>query len=780
MEIITLLKANIRHRKGSFVSIILLMIIVAMSVTAIFSAQDNVIGAIDRELTSLDSGDILFFIKRTALTNELKAAVENSGLVGRTAEYSAVVAGKMSSGENIYESPLFIQKQREGYKLFNKALDGYEDVTPTLQKGEIYLPLGLETNMHCKIGDTVTAKTNFGEYTYTIKGFIAEPVNGSAMIGWTQLFIGSEDYDALEADCLAAETDTLSSDYRLLYVYKADGCELSDVRLCRQLNLETGILNYALGSMARSQSIYYTNLFAETILNIMLVFVVMLFIIVLIVMGHSITTGIEMEYVSLGVLKAQGFTNGKIKAVFTMQYLSAQLIGTIIGVAAAIPLTKLIGGIFLSLNSILANDGISFDKVAVVISAILILSFLFILISAAKIGKISPVKAIQGGHSEIYFDSRLNAPINKKALSATLGLRQFTTAKRQYIGMVAIVAILVFNMMTMMISGNTIASRSAMESMGLFISDCSLTLKTDFDDDTAEEIERAVSEISEIEETFYSTYRYASIDGEQIMTCVYKNPENYKAITKGRAPLYDNEIMITDIVADMYNIKIGDKLTLTNKDKTAEYLIVGSCQSLNDTGKVITMGIDAAQRLGEIDLANGGYTLVDKTKSDEVVKMLNEKYGDILEADVVGEEELTGLYKTAVDGMKLVIYVFSSLFALVVVNMVCKKAFLKEKTDIGIFKAIGFTAGRLRLQFAFRFLIIAAIGSLLGALLSMLFSGYVLNAMLRMIGITNYAINFTPLTFIFPIGLMSVCFFAFAYLAARRVKRVEIKELVSE
>ena len=37
MEMITLLKANIRHKKGSFVSVILLTMIVAMSVTIVLS-----------------------------------------------------------------------------------------------------------------------------------------------------------------------------------------------------------------------------------------------------------------------------------------------------------------------------------------------------------------------------------------------------------------------------------------------------------------------------------------------------------------------------------------------------------------------------------------------------------------------------------------------------------------------------------------------------------------------------------------------------------------------
>lgn len=41
MEILTLLKANIRHKKGSFVSVILLTLIIAMSVTVILSIKES-------------------------------------------------------------------------------------------------------------------------------------------------------------------------------------------------------------------------------------------------------------------------------------------------------------------------------------------------------------------------------------------------------------------------------------------------------------------------------------------------------------------------------------------------------------------------------------------------------------------------------------------------------------------------------------------------------------------------------------------------------------------
>ena len=41
MEIITLLKGNICGRKGSFISIMLLMVIISMALTTVLSVRDN-------------------------------------------------------------------------------------------------------------------------------------------------------------------------------------------------------------------------------------------------------------------------------------------------------------------------------------------------------------------------------------------------------------------------------------------------------------------------------------------------------------------------------------------------------------------------------------------------------------------------------------------------------------------------------------------------------------------------------------------------------------------
>ena len=95
-------------------------------------------------------------------------------------------------------------------------------------------------------------------------------------------------------------------------------------------------------------------------------------------------------------------------------------------------------------------------------------------------------------------------------------------------------------------------------------------------------------------------------------------------------------------------------------------------------------------------------------------------------------------------------------------------------------EAIGFTSGKLRLLFALRFLIIAVIGSALGIALSVLFSNRTLSTVLRSVGVSNFISKYRTETILIPVLLLLGCFFLFAYLASRKVKKVEIRELVIE
>lgn len=192
------------------------------------------------------------------------------------------------------------------------------------------------------------------------------------------------------------------------------------------------------------------------------------------------------------------------------------------------------------------------------------------------------------------------------------------------------------------------------------------------------------------------------------------------------------------------------------------------------------MPIEAAKKLDIEDILYYDYSLKDASENLAMAEEINEKYSDVLTAIGSLEDPTSSAEHSALDAMTLVIYVISIVFSLVVVMMVCKKSFLQERQDIGIYKSLGFTSNSLRLQFAIRFLIVSLIGSVFGSILSVFFTEKVLSVAIRLIGYGNFKGVFTPMSFIGPVSIIAVSFFVFAYIASSKIKMVEIKELVAE
>lgn len=402
---------------------------------------------------------------------------------------------------------------------------------------------------------------------------------------------------------------------------------------------------------------------------------------------------------------------------------------------------------------------------------------LFVL--TAKAAKITPMRALSQGKDEIYFSSRLNVAVSQKHLYTTLALRQITSAGRRYVGTVVIVAILVFFMMTIQILGGVVDSESAREAIGEIVSDVEIQLQTKVDEHEFQNIERTIEEITPIQKKCYINTTYMSLNGEEIYCFIYRNPGDMQ-MTKGRAPIYDNEIAITEITAEEVGIKMGDTVTAACGSNREEYLVSGLYQSLNDAGLNFSIGFQGAQKLGISSMGYGAYKLSEPEKAVQVQERLNEVYPEILKVQTSGDASMDKTYETAIQAMQLIVNVFSVLFALIVVIMFCHRMFLQEKTDIGILKAMGLTSIQLRLSFGLRFLMLAVSGAVPGVICSVLLSGKLLIAILKPMGITHLIISLRPASVLFPIGLICVSFFLFAFLVSRGIKKLSATVLIAE
>ena len=161
MEIFTLLKANIRHRKGTFISILILMLIIVTAMTAIFNASDNGNLAVEQALQRVHSGDLIVYINESAYTEELQASLLEQDSVDKVVPVPAFwTESSEANGKKSHETA-FLRTLTPDYQILNETQTEYEPETPPLNPGEIYVPLGVQAKYPCAIGDTIHYTTTF-------------------------------------------------------------------------------------------------------------------------------------------------------------------------------------------------------------------------------------------------------------------------------------------------------------------------------------------------------------------------------------------------------------------------------------------------------------------------------------------------------------------------------------------------------------------------------------------------------------------------------------------
>lgn len=775
MEILTLLNANIRRKKGSFVSVILLTMIIAMSVTIILSIKESTLNGVNKAHEICDTPDVFAIYAEYNFQDNMIENVKKDSRVKRVNVVDSILTEKAKMGDEEYSNLMFLFKFDENIKLLKEDLSGIAETAPKLQNGEIYVSQGFLTNVYGNVGEKIIIETTAGEYEFTVKGILLDPMFGSSMIGYTAFYISDEDFSEITSAISKEETG------KCVQIYKDDSCTLSSGQFRRQLNLDMGITDMAVGTTTNDMQLNFTTLFSETVSSILLVFVMLLLAIVIIVTVHNISVEIEMNYVTFGVLKAQGFDKNKIRLFFLGQYLLAEMIGAVIGTALSIPLIGVTSNIFVKITAIPAVTDVPAGRIAAILAALFVLSVISIFFITIKINKISPVRAISGAKKEIYFDSIINAPISGRFLSLSLALRQFTSAKRRYAGTLVIVAMLVFFMITVTMLANAVNSKSSLESMGVAVTEINVEPKMRLSDHDFEQIEKEIEQFSEIKKAYYLNTSYFSLDGEDMHCTVYKDPSFLPAL-KGRAPIYDNEIGLSPVLLDEFGFKIGDEVTVGWQGKKEKYMITGVIQTMSDVGRSFPMSYAAAERIGYDRSLWGRYSL--ESENDEILNQkiadtLNEKFGDMIKAEANGAV-VDSSSEAAIKAMRIIIYVSSVLFSLIVVHMVCSKAFTQERTNIGIYRAVGFKASKLRIQFAFRFLIVSLIGSAAGGILSYFFSEKMLGILLKSIGITSVKTDVFATSFEIPLLIVCLSFLIFSYLVSGKIRKVKIRELVTE
>lgn len=173
------------------------------------------------------------------------------------------------------------------------------------------------------------------------------------------------------------------------------------------------------------------------------------------------------------------------------------------------------------------------------------------------------------------------------------------------------------------------------------------------------------------------------------------------------------------------------------------------------------------------------YFLADSSQKTVIADALENAYG----GDVhVHENTWPGLFGIIYAMRILVVfmYVMVTIFILIVTVMTGSKILIAEQNDFGIYKAIGFPAGHLRVTFALCFGMIAVLGSIIGTILAAIFTNPFVSSVMKLAGISNFASVPSVGNILLPASVVTVLFFLFSYFAAGKIKKMKFIQLIQE
>lgn len=779
MDFKILLRKGLRQHRHTLLGIILLILLTCAALGTVLSAWSNAGRYVNSELDRIGYGDLTAWVsgsEEAALAQEIRSLPEISTVTTQRLVYSDYKANGVESDS---EGQLILYDPEEAdYRFLSNDLHSVQAAPEEIQPGTVYVSPAMGSIANLAVGQQITFSIarNGQSKTMTVAGYYEDPMMGSSMIGMKGFLINQADYDEITGTIQASGIDALARTGAMLHIF-AGNADLTASELNQLLNSETALAGSTEFIHTKGAISGFMLVLQNAFSALFAAFVAVLLVATMTVLGHHIISSIEADRANLGILKTVGFTGNALRRVQLSIYLCGILPGMLLGFLLAEPLASAVIKATISTTGLLipATPNIGLNA----LTFLLILSVLvwFICRKCRPIQKISPMQTIREEAGQIASGTMLS--IHQKGILSELAVRQVLTGKRRYAGVLVIAALLVFfsSLVGRMDSWLGADGKGMMDAFNPADHDLGVQTFGTLSIDTAEQVVRSYSEITD---SYVLAMPNVSVNGVDYTVNAISDPTRFH-ILDGSTCLRDDEIVLTEFVAADLGVSIDDTVTVTGDTGSGSYRISGIYSCANDMGDTVGLRQTGYLKIGRDDpqLWCHHYFLADASQKRAIADALEAQFG----GDVhVHENTWPGLFGiiSAMRALVIVMYILVTVFTLIVTEMTGSRLLLSEQQDMGILKSLGFRNDQLRISFAIRFAMVAAVGSLLGVALAGIFTDPLVSTAMKLAGISNFVSHPGLAAMLFPAVLVTALFFAFACLVSVRIRKVDTTTLIRQ
>ncbi len=637
-------------------------------------------------------------------------------------------------------------------------------ILETVEQGEFYMAEGKADALGVDVGDKLTIELNGVSREFVLADKIKDALFGPDQMSVTRYIISEEDFECF----LSAENTEENYGGTLVYIYSS--------------NIETVLTqikplidNSAL-TMDRAV-MKFSYIFDMIVVGILLVVSIILIIIAFVVLRFTISFTLSEEFREIGVMKAIGIGNFKIRSLYLVKYMGLSIIGAAIGLALSFPFGKML----MSVSSQTIIVGNQSPILVNILCAVLVMAviYLFCYGCTGKVKKLTPIDAIRNGQTGERFRKKSLMSLGKSKFPVTpfLALNDIVSSPRRY----SIITLTFFLCLALLFILS--ATVSTMESNSLATAfgwaDCDIYLDSKILaecmlEDGHEKLEK---HLEEMEQTLAENGIPAKCYQEIMFTLPVSFGENESNIciyhgtgvamdmyeyTAGIAPQNTDEIAITRIAADKLNANIGDTITIKTIDGDKEYIISAFFQSMNMQGSGIRLHSD--EYINYVQAQGGINTQIfftDHPDSKEIEQRMEEIqriFPDFENVKTCAEAvaDMVGVAGT-LDAVKSLVVVLTIVLAALITVLMERSFIAKEQGEIALMKAVGTRNGKIYAYHTLRFLFVGIIAVIIGEIFAMPLTHLCIDPIFKMMGMelaVDYIINPVEMYLIFPVVIL--------------------------
>lgn len=774
-----ILKKDLKRKKTMNIILFLFIILATTFISSSVNNLINILNAMDSYFEKSGMEELVYIVFEGGEEETKKFVEENENVKGYSYYESATLSNQNCdlNGEKIdYTNAMTVSCIEEaGYHLFDQ--DNKE--IPPLKDGEVMLPAVMEKSLGLKSGDIITIHNGEFSKNYQYIGCTKDIAYGSAMMGLTRMIFSYHDYMEL------MEQGGFSKNYNFFLDTDNEEALTNDFS-------KTGIATFLI---LNKQSIKMAYIMDMVIAGVMLIVSICLILISIVILRFTIIFTLNEEFREIGVMKAIGIKNRKIRGIYIVKYLAISVTGAVIGFFVGMPFSRLMIGsvsdniVISSSNTVAVNILCSIFVIAVVL--------IFCYLSTRKVNKFSPIDAIRNGSNGERYRRKSIFNLNNIKMSPIpfMALNDIFSDLRKFGALILTFCIGVILIIIPMTTITTLTSNKLVNWFGMSESDVYISnemfIQTEKDrehlKDKLEDIQELLAEHQMPSKTFQETlFKFTiSYEGEAWNSLATQgtgiDTDQYVYI-EGTPPRNVDEVAITHIISEKIKAQIGDTVTINMGNRDEKYIVTAIYQSMNNMGEGIRFhpDVDLDYSLAVAEFATQ-IVFTDHPSSKEV----EERFGKIkplfpdCKVQSGGEylNDMMGNTAGAVGGVKQLILIVVLAINILVSVLMVKSFIAKETGEIGMMKSIGFRNRSIVWWQTIRIGIVLVISIVLGILISEPIAQISSGAIFRMMGASSieFETNAVELYVIYPLLILAVTLTA-SFIAAQQVRRISASE----